>query len=87
MAYTSTITTFILLVGVIIYHVSLLINRDKSPENVEEYPLAPAPVQPANAEVTHTLIEIPKPYDQSPPLEANNNEIEVKELIATPVYQ
>ena len=40
-AYTSTMITFVLLVGVIIYHVSLLIRKDKLPEDVNEYPLAP----------------------------------------------
>ena len=85
MAYTSTIITFILLVGVIIYHVYLLVRKDQPTEEVNEYPLAP--VQPAKAEVTHSVIELPKPRDQSPPPEVNFDEIEVKELTATPVYQ
>ena len=81
MAYTSTIITFILLVGVIIYHMYLLVRKDQFwGEEVNEYPLAP--VQPAKAEVTHSVIEIPKPRDQSPPPEANTEQIEV-----TPVYQ
>ena len=86
-AYTSTIITFILLVGVIIYHVSLLVRKDKLPEEMNEYPMAP--VQPkVKAEVTHSVIELPKPCDQSPPPQAyNNDEIEVKLLTATPVYQ
>ena len=86
-AYTSTIITFILLVGVIIYHVSLLVRKDRLPEEMNEYPMAP--VQPKDkAEVTHSVIELPKPCDQSPPPQAyNNDEIEVKLLTATPVYQ
>lgn len=86
-AYTSTIIAFILLVGVIIYHMYLLVGKDRPPEEVEEYLLAP--LQPAKAEVTHTVIELPKPRDPSPLPEANNDKIEVKELIctATPVYQ
>ena len=86
-AYTSTIIAFILLVGVIIYHVYLLVSKDRPPEEVEEYLLAP--LQPAKAEVTHTVIELPKPRDPSPLPEANNDKIEVKQLIctATPVYQ
>ena len=85
-AYTSTIITFLLLVGVIIYHVSLLVRKDKLPEEMNEYPMAP--VQPKDkAEVTHSVIELPKPHDQSPPPQANSGEVEVKLLTATPVYQ
>ena len=86
-AYTSTIITFILLVGVIIYHVSLLVRKDKLPEEMNEYPMAPVQSK-DKAEVTHSVIELPKPCDQSPPPQAyNNDEIEVKLLTATPVYQ
>ena len=60
-AYTSTIITFILLVGVIIYHVYLLVRKDKPQwgEELNEYPLAP--VQPGKNIVTHSVVEIPKP--------------------------
>ena len=87
MAYISTIITFILLVGVIIYHVYLLvkIRKDQPPEEMNEFLLAP--IQPAQAEVTYSIIELPKPRHQSPPPEVNFDEIEVKELTATPVYQ
>ena len=84
-AYTSTIKTFLLLVGVIIYHVSLLVRKNKPLSEVNEYLLAP--VEPAETEVTYSIIELPKPRDQSPPLEANSDEVEVKVLTATPVYQ
>ena len=87
-AYTSTIITLILLVGVIIYHMYLLVRKDQPRgEEVNEYPLIL--LQPAKAEVTCSVVEIPKPHDQSPPPEANRDEIEVKEsmCIATPVYQ
>ena len=54
--YTSIIITFILLVGVIIYHVSILVKKDQSwGEEVAEYPLAS--VQPAKAEVTQIYLE------------------------------
>ena len=80
-AYASTIITFILLVGVIIYHIYLLVRKDQPRgEEENEYPLVP--VQPAKAEVTHSVIEIPKPCDQSPPPEVNSDRIEL-----TPVYQ
>ena len=77
-AYTSTIITFILLVGVIVYHVYLLVRKGhpRLGEEVKEYPLAP--VQPGKDEVTFSFIEIPKPQDQSPPPEENNDQIEVK---------
>ena len=75
MAYTSTIITFILLVGVIIYHVYLLVGRRRKdhPQGSEEaddysVPLAPLVAKSvANAEVTHSVVEIPKLRDQSPP--------------------
>ena len=82
-AYTSTIITFILLVGVIVYHVYLLVRKDHSQlgEEVNEYPLAP--VQPG---MTFTVIEIPKPRDQSPtPEESNDQHIEMI-CTATPEY-
>ena len=77
-AYTSTIITFILLVGVIIYHVyCLLVGRRRKDhpqgsEEVDDYrPLAPLVAESvANAEVTHSVVEIPKLHDQSsPPVE------------------
>ena len=88
-AYTSTIITFILLVGVIIYHVYLLVRKDypRLGEEVNEYPLVP--VQPGKDEVTFSVIEIPKPRDQSPTPEENNDQIEPKKIIctATPEYR
>ena len=89
-AYISTIITFIFLVGVIIYHVFLLVRKDQPQgEEVNEYPLAT--VQPAKAEVTHSVIDIPKSCDQPPPPQANSDKMdsEVKESIClvTPVYQ
>ena len=88
-AYISTIISFILLVGVIVYHVYMLVRKDQSRqrEEVNEYPLAP--IQPAKDEVTFSVIEIPKPRDQSPPPEENRDKIEVKEITCTaiPVYQ
>ena len=93
MAYISAILTFILLVGVIIYHVHLLVRKDqpRQAEEVNEYSLDP--VQPAKGKVTHSVVEISRPCDQPPPLlppEENTNQIvEVREIIctATPVYQ
>ena len=67
----------------------LLVRKDfPRGEEVNECPLAP--VQPAKtAVVTHSVIEMPKPWDQSPPPEANSDQIEVREITytATPVYQ
>ena len=87
-AYTSTIITFILLVGVIVYHVYLLVRKDRPQpvEEVNEYLLAP--VHPGKDEVTYSVVDIPKPRDQPLTPEENNDQIEVKEIIctATPEY-
>ena len=86
-AYTSTIITFLLLVGVIAYHVYLLIRKEKIPVELNEYPLAP--VKPATAQVTHSVVEVHKP--QCPPPEDDSDEmadIQVREIVVTdPTYQ
>ena len=86
-AYTSTIITFLLLVGVIAYHVYLLIRKEKIPVELDEYPLAP--VKPATAQVTHSVVEVHKP--QCPPPEDDRDEmgdIQVREIAVTdPAYQ
>ena len=83
-AYTSTIITFLLLVGVIAYHVYLLIRKEKIPVELNEYPLAP--VKP---EVTYSVVEVHKP--QCPPPEDDSDEmadIQVREIVVTdPTYQ
>ena len=73
-AYTSTIITFIL-VGVIIYHVSLQMRKNKLPEEVKEYTLFPVQHH-DKTRVTHTFIELPKPRGQYIILEANSDEAE-----------
>ena len=68
-AYTSTIITFILLVGAIIYHVYLIVKKEKRCAEAEvdnEYSDTMASAQPVETEVTYTVIEIPKPLDLSP---------------------
>ena len=65
-AYTSTIITFILLVGMIIYHVYLLVRKDQPRlgdlEELNEYLLAP--IQAAkDIIVTNSSVEIPKSRD------------------------
>ena len=64
-AYTSTIITFILFIGSICYHLKLLFIKEKPPQDLNEYPLAP--VQVGNVEVTHSVIEPPKRDKDSPP--------------------
>ena len=85
-AYTSTIITLLLFVGVITYHVYLLIRKEKIPVELNEYPLAP--VKPATAQVTHSVVEVHKP--QCPPPEDDSDEvgdIQVREIVATdPTY-
>ena len=88
-AYTSTIITAILFIGVILYHVKLLIRNEKPPEDLNEYPLAP--VKPANAEVTHSVVEPPKRDDQDPPpadsKDSDEKEITEDRQIVTPPYK
>ena len=71
-AYVSSIITLLLLVGVIVYHVYLLMRKEKTTaEETNEYHLAP--LQPANVQVvTHSVVEINKP--QSPPPEGDSEE-------------
>ena len=81
-AYTSTLITFILLVGVIIYHVSLLVRKDKpDAERLNEYALTP--VQSAKGEVTHSTVEFAKPRDQSPQPKVGIDRMEVREITTT----
>ena len=60
-AYTSTIITFLFLVGVIAYHVYLLIRREKTIVELNEYPLVHA-----NAGVTHSVVEVHQPQCDPP---------------------
>ena len=65
-AYTSTITTFIIFIGSICYHVILLTKKKEPLEECNE-PLL-SPVEPAKAEVTYSVIELPR-SDQDPLLD------------------
>ena len=83
-AYTSMIITFILFIGSICYHLKLLFKKEKSPQDLHEYPLAP--VQPANAEMTYSVIEPPK-HDQDQPPDKDRDETEISENChITPPY-
>ena len=62
-AYTSTIITFFLLIGVIAYHVYLLIKKKKTTVELKEYSLAP--VQNDNSKVTQSVVEIHKPQAEA----------------------
>ena len=65
-AYISVSITFILLVGVIVYHVALLRKKDNASDEVimNEYTLSPAPAQSANSDheerVTYSIVDLPK---------------------------
>ena len=80
-AYISSIITFILLIGVIIYHIYLLVRKNKPRADLEEmnaYLLAP--VQPSNTKAcsaTHSVFEITIPHDHSPPQEVDIEVISV----------
>ena len=83
-AYTSTITILLLLVGVIAYHMHLLIRKEKTTTELNQH--LPAP--PSNNEITYSTIEIPK--RQHPPPDSDDEELitddENRPLITAP-YQ
>ena len=73
--YTSTVITLVLLVGAIIYHIFLIVKKNKRPKKEEGEDGVPlAPVQPTNVEITHSVIEIAQPCDDSPPPQFNNTD-------------
>ena len=78
--YTSTIITFILLIGAIIYHVTLLVVKEKKPEELIEDILVT--VKPTK--VTHSVVELPKHNDK----QADDNQVGQAEyrLMETPTY-
>ena len=67
-AYTSTIITFILLVGVVIYHMTLFLKKKETSRSEEvneyeyeyRYPLSQIQPTESVSKITHTVIEIPK---------------------------
>ena len=71
-AYVSTIIISIMLLGVIAYHLTLLMNRKSPSESTR--PLIDVISEPVAApqlgEVTHSVIDIPKPQDQEPDTES-----------------
>ena len=78
--YTSTIITFVLLIGAIIYHVTLLVVKEKKPEELIEDILVT--VKPTK--VTHSVVELPKHNDK----QADDNQVGQAEyrLMETPTY-
>ena len=72
-AYTSTVITFILLIGVLVYHMYVVLKMDQPKgEDTNAYPLAPDHSQLLKLKCL-TVIEIPEPHDQSSPPEASCN--------------
>ena len=88
-AHISTIITFILFIGAIFYHMILLVKKERPADDLNEYPLAP--VKPANAEVTHSVIEPPKRDDEDPPHadceDGDEQEVTEDRHIVTPPYK
>jgi hypothetical protein len=60
-AYISTITTLILLVGVIVYHFVLLIDKEAISRMIWQKKQRPPPEQSTKSEITHSVIELPEP--------------------------
>ena len=83
-AYSSTIVTFILLVGVIIYHVYLLVRKNNPRTKERNVHLLTLVHSSTKAEVTRSIIELPKPpCNQSPLPQVNIDEIVVGEISYT----
>ena len=82
-AYTSTIITFIIFIGSICYHVVLLTKKKEPIEECNE-PLL-SPVEPEKAEVTYSVIELPRP-DQDSLLDWDRDRICEHHGIITPPY-
>ena len=80
-AYTSTITILLLLVGVIAYHMHLLIRKEKTTTELNQHLPAPA----SNNEITYSTIEIPK--RQHPPPDSDDEELIENCRLLTPPYQ
>ena len=82
-AYSSTVITFIHLVRVIIYHVSLMVKRDQPPDEVKEFLLTPVQRirEVTRSVVLHPRHRSPQPEPQE---EVNINEIVVREISASP---
>ena len=77
-AYTSTIITFILFIGSMVYHIKLLFKKEMPPQDLNEYHFAP--LQPAHAQVTYSVIELPKrDQDSQPTTDKDRDGLEVSE--------
>ena len=77
-AYTSTIVTFILFIGSIVYHIKLLFTKETPPQDLNECPLVP--LQQAHAQVTYSVIEPPKrDQDSQPAADKERDELEISE--------
>ena len=88
-AHISTIITFILFIRAIFYNVTLLVKKERPADDLNEYPLAP--VKPAKAEVTHSVVEPPKRDDQDPPPadfeDSDEQEVTEDRQFLTPPYK
>ena len=72
-AYISTIITFVLFIGAICYHVILLIKKEtKHRDDLNEYPLAQ--LQPANAQVTFSVVDPPKRDENQSPTDRKDGD-------------
>ena len=71
-AYTSVIITLILFIVSLCYHITLLIKKNKSSQDLNEIPYPFSPVQQASVEVTFSVIELPK-RDQGPSPDKNRD--------------
>ena len=75
-AYISTIVTFILFIGSICYHIKLLLRKEKPPQDLNDHPL-----EPADTEMTYSVIDLPERDQDSPP--DKERETEMTEIFDT----
>ena len=73
-AYTSTIITLILLVGMIIYHVTLIIKKDGSKANSEDQEYLLDPIIERDSEVTYSIVQAPKPDQDTQSTQESDSE-------------
>ena len=76
MVYISTIVTFILFIGSIIYHIKLLLKKEKPLQNLNDHSL-----EPADTEMTYSVIDPPERDQDSPP--DKEREIDITEIFDT----
>ena len=85
-AYISTITILLLIVGMITYHFVLLIDKDGI-SKVWQKNTGQSTEQPTQSKVTHSVIELPEPQQMTGGFELETIHDTKDHQIVTPPYQ